>query len=210
MGTTVAVVEILVAGLFAAVWVLTAVGLFAEVGWDSIRCWAKESKDWAAVLSAAGALVIYQLGWLVNGLSRAAMWPLANRVRDFLYEHREVSSRSVRETVYQEGSPAVLQDLALDQSVIRLSRAGIINFSITSLLLYYFSRPMTAVATVFLLLFGGCAIQWWQRNWRYYERLLDAYEVIGSKSDLGSHQPRRKEPPTWCEFLRWRRRKPHG
>ena len=119
-------------------------------------------------------MALYQLGWLVNGLSRAIVPYFANRVRNRLHSKINVDPERVRINVYQEGAPVVLKDLDLDQSVIRLARAGIVNFPLISLLWWSAGGQTATVAAVPLALAVGCVLQWWHRNSRYYKRIIEA------------------------------------
>jgi hypothetical protein len=185
MTTTPAIVEILVIGFFAALWMIPCIALLGDIHWDRILSWAKDYakayKEWSAAATLAGIMALYQLGWLVNGLSRAIMWYFAEEVRSRLHSEINVDSEKVRANVYQEGSPAVLKDLDLDQSVIRLARAGIVNFLLIALLLLSAGGQTATVATASLAVVVGCVLQWRHRNRRHYERIIKAYKFIQSQ-----------------------------
>jgi hypothetical protein len=178
MTATVAIAEILVIGFFAALWMLPCIALLGDIRWDRILSWAKDYKEWSAAVTLAGTMALYQLGWLVNGLSRAIMWHVAQSVRNRLHSEINVDPEEVRATVYQLGLPAVLKDLDLDQSVIRLARAGIVNFLLISLLLLSAGGQAATLAAVSLALVVGYILQWWHRNSRYYKRIIEIYKVI--------------------------------
>ena len=178
MSTTVAVIEILVVGLFGSVWLLLAAGRLGGVDWGSVEAWMKEYDGWSAAITIAGALATYQIGWLINGVSRALMRPFAERVQRKLHDAKGLDYETVRATVYHKGSDRLIQDLVLEQSVIRLARGGIINFALLAALLIGYGGGAASVAIVPLALVVGCALQWHQRNRRYYERIIAEYDVV--------------------------------
>jgi hypothetical protein len=38
--------------------------------WNALLTWVNQSKDWSTAVTAIGALIVYQVGWLMNGLTR--------------------------------------------------------------------------------------------------------------------------------------------
>ena len=133
MNTTVAIIEILVVGFFGSAWILLAVMRMGGIEWSAVAAYLDEWKYWSAAVTVIGTLAAYQVGWLMNGLSRGLMWPLAKRERDRVVGGSK-EYEVVRAAVYQWGSAPVNDDLALEQSVIRLARGGLVNFSIIALL----------------------------------------------------------------------------
>ena len=188
MNTTVTIVEILVVGLFGCAWLSLAAMRAAGIEWslvaDSLQRW----QHWSTAATAIGTLVAYQFGWLINGLSRRLMWGFEKSERDLVFGGSEQYDFA-RAIVFQNSSPRVNDDLALEQSVIRLARGGVINFSIIGLLVMTSGagRPGVSAGVVFLILALGSALQWRHRNGRYYKHLADYAGVT-------SHQP--PQPPS--------------
>jgi hypothetical protein len=208
--TTTAIIEILVGGLFGSVWLFIVVMWATGTEWNVLTTWARDWNGWSTALTAIGALVVYEVGWLVNGLTRSLTRHFAKReiIRVFanisdeqgmppvpeqpgvVKAHEEAHAelnredkiyQRVRAAVYQRGSPHIVDDLALEQSVIRLARGGALNFFITAVFLLLLTKPnrsivLISVLLVILALWSG--LQWWYRNQRYYDRILSAYREL--------------------------------
>ena len=190
MNTTVAIIEILVVGLFGSAWILLAVMRAGGIEWSAVAVHLNHWQDWSTTATVIGTLAAYQVGWLMNGLSRGLMWPLAKRERNRILGGSK-EYEVVRAAVYQTGSARVNDDLALEQSVIRLARGGLVNFSSIALLLVTSGagRARLTVAVVFLVLALGCALQWRHRNRRYYERILTEYKTLPQSTEVKPNKP---------------------
>jgi len=195
MNTTVAIIEILVVGLFASAWLLLAALRVAGIEWSVVAGCLHQWENWSTAATAIGTLVAYQIGWLMNGLSRGLMWPFAKRERDRVFGGSK-EYELVRAVVYQEGSARVNDDLALEQSVIRLARGGVVNFSIIGLLLTTSGagRPGVSVGAIFFVLALGSVFQWWHRNRRYYDHILAEYRTLPQATAVKPNKP--LQPPS--------------
>jgi hypothetical protein len=183
MSTTVAIIEIVIIGLFGLVWLLLLAMRLTGVDQSAVTTWARDWKEWSSAVTLIGVMVIYQIGWLINGLCRALTLPFTKRQVNQIYsgsEHYE----EARAVVNQRGPAKVLEDLALEQSVIRLARGGAVNFSLIALLLITggINRVRVSLAFLFLILAVGTLLQWSQRSRRYYKRLLAAYNALSKQS----------------------------
>lgn len=194
MNTTVAIIEILVVGLFGSVWILLAVMRAGDIEWRAVAAYLDEWRNWSTAATVFGTLAAYQVGWLINGLSRGLMWPFAERERDRVLGGPK-KYEVVRAAVFQWGSARVNDDLALEQSVIRLARGGLVNFSIIALLLVTSGagRPGLTLAAVFLALALGSGFHWRHRNRRYYERILAEYNTLPQSTGAKPSKPLQDE-----------------
>ena len=189
MNTTVTIVEILVVGLFGCAWLSLAAMRAAGIEWSLVADSLQRRQHWSTAATAIGALV-YQFGWLINGLSRRLMWGFEKSERDLVFggsEQYDVCGA----IVFQKSSSRVNDDLALEQSVIRLARGGVINFSIIGLLVMTSGagRPGVSAGVVFLILASGSALQWRHRNRRYDKHLADYAGVTSDEGLTPSAQP---------------------
>jgi hypothetical protein len=122
---------------------------------------------------------LYQLGWLMNGLAHALVALCFDKpIRDALFQREKLTYEPVRATVYQKASPELRGDLATDRTVVRLSRAGALNFLLIGVLLATFGRPWIPLSALALLCAISSALQWLCRYRRYYRRMISAYKVI--------------------------------
>jgi hypothetical protein len=194
VNTTVAIIEILVVGFFSCVWLLLAALRVADIEWSTIAPLLDRWSNWSAAATGIGALAAYQIGWLVNGLSRGMMWPFAKSELHRVFGGRQ-KYEEARAFVYQYGSPRVHDDTALEQSVIRLARGGVLNFSIIGVLLVTgWSRREIIAAVIFMVLALGSLFQWRYRNRRYYERLYAVHQTLSQNHGVKPNMPLQPTP----------------
>ena len=185
MSTTSLIIEILVIGVFSAAWILLTLLRLSIPVESVLSASARIGPLYVVVATAA----LYQLGWLMNGLAHALVSLLFDKpIRDTLFRRETLTYEPVRATVYQKASPELRGDLATDRTVIRLARAGAINFLLIGILLATFGRPWLALSGLALLCALGSGLQWFCRYRRYYRRMISAYKVIVDP-DLRRPQP---------------------
>jgi len=179
MATTAVIVEILVIGLIGSIWLVLFLSGISVLDPDSVYDCMVRLKDWSGLLTFLVIGLIYQFGWLINGFSYGILrFLLTKRMRDKIFEQRQLEHRNVRALVYQEASDKVRQDLDVERSVVRLSRAGMFNFLLISIALLINGSPFVKFAPFSLILSIGCGIQWYFRFARYYNRMIDDYDTI--------------------------------
>lgn len=180
MATTALIVEMLVIGSSALVWIT----LFVLSRWGQKLLPAIEAlepvADWIPLLSIIGIGLLYQLGWLLNFISQVLIesWGGGTLIRKSIFKRESLEYESVRLAVYQKASIDARADLGLDRSVVRLSRAAIINFCTTGLVLFYYPSVPKLVPCAILLLSILCWVQWYVRFTRYYRRMIKLYLLI--------------------------------
>ena len=179
MATTAVIVEILVIGLIGSIWLVLFLTGISVLDPDSVYGCMVRLKDWSGLITFLAIGIIYQFGWLINGFSYGILRILlTKRMRDNIFKQRQLEYRNVRALVYQEASDKVRQDLDVERSVVRLSRAGIFNFFMISIALLINGNPFIKFVPLSFILFVGCCIQWHFRFVRYYNRMIDEYDVI--------------------------------
>jgi hypothetical protein len=80
--------------------------------------------------------------------------------------------------VRQEGSEEMSRTIALHLSVVRLTRAGIINFSLIAMAMFSFGGKMALAAIIPLFIFLLSIIGWRGAYRGYYRRMAYAYHQI--------------------------------
>ncbi len=183
MTTTAIVVEMLIIGLFAALWVVLCLLKFLPLSLHSLVSGLDKAHDWSNGIIVVSTIAAYQLGWLVNALCAGFVeLTLATRVRDEkIYGAAGLTYDAVRAKVYQNASPQMHADLLLDRSVTRLARAGVLNFALICLASGGYGIDFCGARGLLLLLSVGCGVQWYFRYKRYHKRMLTAYGEISSK-----------------------------
>ena len=182
MATTSAIVEILVIGVIGVVWVILFLSGVSTTHLDSVVDYMLKLKDWNGLITFLVIGVLYQLGWLINGFSYGILNITERRIRSKIFKQKKLEHRKVRALVYQKASDTVRDDLKVDRSVIRLSRSGVFNFSLIFIALLLQGSPLLPLFPLLLFVVAGCSLQWYFRFVRYYNRMIDEYEVIKNSS----------------------------
>lgn len=179
MATTALIVEILVIGILGLVWIILLVFQFSDLDINQIGKILSGLKDWSALYTLLFIGVIYQLGWLINGLGFLFTNGLfEKKIRNKMFEEAKLDYHAVRPTVYQNASPKVCSDMALERSIMRLSRSGIINFFLISVALILNGDSIYIFFPIALVLSFGCYAQWRYRYKRYYKRMIESFRII--------------------------------
>ena len=180
MATTAFIIEVLIIGLFAAAWLFLLCLRVSLFDFDSFVNLALRAQGWSTSLTLAAAAILYQLGWIVNSVADKLMYKYNKRgVRENAVPG--VSYEYVRAVVHQKGSAEILRDIGVNLTFERLARAGVVNFSLTAVILFSFGGR-AAVAGLFLLpLAAGCVPLSRMMSLRYYARMKSAYEVISEE-----------------------------
>lgn len=178
MATTAVLVEMVIIGCFAALWLVLAAVRVHLV--DPVALMAVPNpQNWATPILFFGTAVIYQIGWVVNAVADALTAKLlSGRVRDKLFEQACLQYEPTRATVYQKASTALIGDIVLDRVVVRLARAGVLNFACLGLVLFSFWGKLAALSLCCFAFSILCGWQLVRRYRRYYLRIISASKVI--------------------------------
>jgi hypothetical protein len=175
MATTSIIVELLIIGFFCIIWILLFSVRLSLIDIESL-------KQLTSTLQSTPALLIitalsYQLGVVMNGLSHK----LTKRFGQARYRN-EISKyapyEAIKMKVRQEGSEEMSRTIALHLSVVRLTRAGIINFSLIAMAMFSFGGKMALAAIIPLFIFLLSIIGWRGAYRGYYRRMAYAYHQI--------------------------------
>lgn len=181
MNTTALIVEVLVIGVFACSWLgWLAVGALG-IDTDKVLQLFGTHKDFAPLASVVVLAAFYQVGWMVNSLAGMLfeLWP-GNSDRNQIFAASQMECEAVRAVVYQNASQQILSDLAVDRSLVRLSRAGSLNFLVLGLCSLVMADAKVLLSSSCLLFALGCFFQYRSRFARYYRRMIMAAREIAS------------------------------
>jgi hypothetical protein len=127
MSTTAIIVEVLIIGFFATIWVILLRLRFANIEVASFKSFLAQIGTWSAPLLFVAAVVFYQLGLLMNFISHMVTKPFSQKqLRDRIIPGKDYEF--VRAIVFQNGSTEILRDIILYNSFVRISRSGILIF----------------------------------------------------------------------------------
>ncbi len=198
MATTGAIVEILVAGFLALIWL--AILLLSPAGPAQIAQAAsffQRYKDYSGLVLLSVLVLSYQLGWVVNActywLGKLYMVPLRQKIFGDDAK-RERYDRIKAELYAWPGSEKIIKVLYSHTAVDRIARAGGFNFLMLAGVTFFSGYlRLPALTIVFALLGIGCWLVAFDRHYRYYKYLRYAWDVCQSSrqevQDKGQAQP---------------------
>ena len=182
MTTTTIIVEMLMIGFFAGIWVILACLRFSLVEVVSIKAFLSQAGPWSTSLFFVAAIVLYQFGLLMNLISHKLTRPFGQKsLRDNIVPGK--SYEFVRATVFQRGSDEIMRDIVLYLSFVRIARAGIVNFFLIAVLLFSFGARARPFAMIALSLSIGCMPLWRSMFRTYYRRIGFAYSVVAEPGE---------------------------
>lgn len=182
MSTTAAIVEILVAGFLALIWLSMLIFSQASSAQaDQLNTFFERYKDYDSVILLGLLVLSYQLGWLVNActywLGKLYMVPLRRKVFGDSAK-REVYDRIKAEVYAWPNSERIAKALDTHVAVDRIARAGGLNFLILAgVALFTDFHLLPALSIVFALLGLGCWAVAFDRHYRYYKYLSYAWDI---------------------------------
>ena len=157
MSTTALIIEILVSGLFASLWLVLLLLKIYGVDLEQINLTLETYQEYSNVMIIIGFAVSYQLGWMINYLSYSFVGLLVtNRIRKRIFSDLSVKYTLIKNFVFEQANDEFIQRLRRMHSVVRLARAAVLNFFILAviLLIYhqYFLSAVTLVISFICLL----------------------------------------------------------
>jgi hypothetical protein len=153
-GTTSIIAELLIIGFFNIIWILLFSVRLSLVDIDSLKHLAASVQSTPALMVIAA--LSYQLGVVMNGISHK----LTKRFGQSQYRSqisRDVPYESIKMKVRQDGSDEMNRTLNVHLSVVRLTRAGIINFFLISIAMFSFGGKI-ALAGIVILFIRCCVL----------------------------------------------------
>jgi hypothetical protein len=177
MTTTAIIVEMLIIGFFAFIWLLLLIIRIAILDTSDFNYLFYKFDGWATPLTLFAIAFFYQLGLLVNWMSGLLVKIIyEKKLRNSIFEKDNLQYRPVKIVVDQLGSSEIHRVLRDDVSIVRLSRAGVVNFLFIAILLFSFNQIIIGLIVILFSIL--CFFQWHTRYVRYYLRILEAYKTI--------------------------------
>jgi len=194
MATTALIVEIIVIGAFALIWVALFVIKFVGLDVSLISDWLVLYKDWSAGIVLASVVISYQLGWSVNQISyffARKTFNKAIKLRVFKDDYKNFES--IKATVYMQGSPFAVEKLKERLSVVRLTRSAFMNFLFISIGLFSLNKWQMGFVTLAITI-----IFFIQANdiyLLYCNQIFNAYKAINSSIENRHLSQSKKRKP---------------
>lgn len=190
MATTALIVEVLVIGGMASIWIAGA--LLFVVPIHSVRSIALEVRDFMPLLVVPTLALTYTAGWLVNFCSeRALKWLLQKRVRDREFGNNPAQYQVTRVIVLQQASADHIHELLLDRHVVRVARGAILNFLASAIVAGYGLKGYLTgwwVSAICAVLAALSFAQWLTRYRAHYVRIKKIREMLASKEGPSKKQ----------------------
>jgi len=183
MATTAIIAEMIVIGFFTLIWICLGISALYPCLKTTIYAQLVVLKDFSAFVTGGVIIVCYQFGWLVDAFSywlyevSLEKWFKKKLFNQYNYD-------LVRATILVHGSQQVNSDIAVDRSVVRLSRAGVLNFCLIGVACLFIDSPVHLASGFSFFLTILSAYLWYERNKQYYKRMIAAYCIIIKKSGL--------------------------
>ncbi len=180
MSTTAIIVELLIVGLFSAVWIFLFCLRLTVFTVDDIKTIIPQMSTWSAPLLFVAVATLYQLGIFLNALSDSLTRVVVLGMRKQMFSDQEYEY--VRTVVYQKGADELVSDVKLLFSFIRLSRSGVVNFCLIAVAIFLFGGRIALFGFVPLFVAVYCISLYRGMTEIYYLRLKIAYQVIAESS----------------------------
>ncbi len=175
MATTALIVEILVVGALAVTWMAAAIVVFfAPEPFPGVASLGSAASGVTPLLLLPFLALIYSVGWIVNFVSQQVLRPFVP-VLSGGSAVNEVNSNQYHVWILQHCSESLIADLAVDRTVIRLARGGIVNFLCFAVVAAAATArgwiPGWSLAGLSLLLAGLSFAQWHTRHKSHRRRV---------------------------------------
>ncbi len=184
MTTTALFVEILVIGAVCEIWVgilLAAVG--GSTGFFQFLEVLKPFAGFAGLLTVPLLAITYALGWIMNFVAERSFRPFfQSRFRDEVFGD-PLKYEKARVLVFQKGSAELIHEIQIDRHIIRIARAGFLNFVMLTAAVSVHLRSdnwliVILSGTACLVVAAISAAQWFARYKSYYKRLTHAANLL--------------------------------
>lgn len=180
MSTTALIAEILVIGFFASIWILLLLLRISIVELPSGEFLAMAA-NWATPLLVIGLAVYYQLGILINGLCWVLeIFTIRKIIRNKIFSQATLDYNEVRTTVHHHASGYLQNEIMFDRAILRLTRAGALNFFIVAILMFTWGGHSALGGLLVITLSFWCLLLYVFRYKSRYKRMIAAYRVLSA------------------------------
>ena len=182
MATTALIVEIIVIGAFALIWVALFVFKFFGLDITTVSGWLLQYKDWSTGAVLMAIAISYQLGWSVNQLSYFVARNTFNiTIKKKIFKNEYENYNIIKAAVFIKGSTFILDNIRERLSVVRLTRSAFVNFLLISIGFFVLGNWQLG-----LVVLGVTIILFVQANdiyAQYCNQIYNAFKVIKRKSN---------------------------
>jgi len=187
MATTALIVEIVVIGAFALMWIGLFVFKFFGLDVTIVSSWFSQYKDWSTGVVLMSIAISYQLGWSVNQFSYFVARKTFNKtIKKKVFKNEYENYDSIKATVFVKGSQFILDNIRERLSVVRLTRSAFINFLLISIGFFVLGNWYVG-----LVVLGVTIILFIQANdiyTQYCNQIFNAYKVINQDNPKSEKQ----------------------
>jgi hypothetical protein len=188
MATTTLLVEILVIGSLAQVWLVSLfLGLMGPITLNPSSGQVEALKTVAPLLVVPVMSLAYAIGWVVNFAAERLFKLLFEELwRDKLFPNQALEYEVARILYLQRGSSELGREFVLDRHILRIARASVVNFLLigASAIVYWdYLGPRVTVGVIILCaLITVASFEQWRLRYRsYYKRLGRAAKILASE-----------------------------
>ncbi|MDU9048602.1 MAG: hypothetical protein Q3M30_07105 [Candidatus Electrothrix sp. Rat3] len=179
MNTTSLIVEVLVGGFVALVWVFLIIIKAYGIDCTELDEFIVKYKDWSSVILFSIMAISYQLGWLMIHLSYLATHStIIIPIRKIIFGDKHEDYRTIKNKVYCNSSSELMSGIEKDRSVIRLTRTGLLNFIIFSVVLVVYQLWWLSLTSLIISII--CFMQLKAVYFSLYKKLNDSHSEINA------------------------------
>jgi hypothetical protein len=185
MSTTSVIVEILVIGVLASIWILLFALKITDKGFSDFLSYILIYKDLSVLFLFLLTGLLYQIGWIVRWIADRIIGPTIRRkIRKIVFGKKDFKNYELIKTIiYSKASPELLREIVVDHSVIRLSGSAIINFFLIGIGCCLFWKQLAYLGIISFAITLLVLWQLFDRYKYYYGRMYYAIHIL--KNDLG-------------------------
>ncbi len=189
MTTTALIVEILVVGAMALIWIVGALGLCVHLPTpERAQVLVATVHDFIPLLALPLFAVTYTVGWVINFCSERVLKVFFQRkIRDRQFGDEPDEYELARVSVLQRGSADLIRDFNLDRHIIRVARGAVLNFGITATVFIGYALRGYKIAWLLAIIcfaFAGLSFAQWFTRYRYhYARINRTKNILVSNPD---------------------------
>jgi hypothetical protein len=186
LATTSLLVEILVIGSIAEIWIALFLLSFVDINAVLTSSVVTLAEKFSTLLLFPLLALTYAIGWVINFLAERLFKPyFQNKLRDQVFKGVGVKYTEARSLVVQNASDEVINEMEFDRHILRITRGSVLNFVMIALVLVLRldeSSPLVIAGIgVSLIIAIVSFFQWLTRYKHSYSRILEAYKAITLK-----------------------------
>jgi hypothetical protein len=188
LATTSLLVEILVIGSIAEIWIALLLFSFMDINAALASSVVVLAEKFSTLLLLPLLALTYAIGWVMNFLAERLFKPyFQTRFRDQVFKEAGVKYSEARSIVVQNASEEVINEMEFDKHILRIARGSVLNFVMIAIVLFLRvdgNSPVVISGVVVSLVIATLSFFQWLTRYRHsYSRVLGAYRAISLKSE---------------------------